>query len=79
MSLENSYSSDDEKDGHMPKRGSETKKSATPVLDNFSRNLVELAIDGGLDQVIGRDEEITRIAQILRRRLSNEFSGQVDS
>ena len=71
MSLENSYSSDDEKDGHMPKRGSETKKSATPVLDNFSRNLVELAIDGGLDQVIGRDEEITRIAQILSRRKKN--------
>ena len=75
MSLENSYSSfdgsDDEKDKPMPKRGSETKKSATPVLDNFSRNLVELAIDGGLDQVIGRNEEITRIAQILSRRKKN--------
>ena len=75
MNLENSYSSfdgsDDEPENHPPKRGSDSKKSSTPVLDNFSRDLVELALEGGLDQVIGRDEEITRIAQILSRRKKN--------
>ena len=75
MNLENSYSSfdgsDDKPENRPPKRGSDGKKSLTPVLDNFSRDLVELAVEGNLDQVIGRDEEITRIAQILSRRKKN--------
>jgi ATP-dependent Clp protease ATP-binding subunit ClpC len=75
MNLENSYSSfdgsEDEPEKHPPKRGSDSKKSSTPVLDNFSRDLVVLALEGNLDQVIGRDEEITRIAQILSRRKKN--------
>jgi ATP-dependent Clp protease ATP-binding subunit ClpC len=75
MNLENNFSSfdgsDDEPENRPPKRGSESKKSSTPVLDNFSRDLVELALEGSLDQVIGRDEEITRIAQILSRRKKN--------
>ena len=75
MNLENNFSSfdgsDDEPENRPPKRGSESKKSSTPVLDNFSRDLVELALEGSLDQVIGRDEEITRIAQILSRREKN--------
>lgn len=45
--------------------------SATPVLDNFSRDLNELAEQGKLDPVIGRDREILRIAQILSRRKKN--------
>jgi len=45
--------------------------SATPVLDNFSRDLIKLAEQGKLDPVIGREREITRIAQILSRRKKN--------
>ena len=45
--------------------------SKTPVLDNFSRDLIKLAEEGKLDPVIGRDNEINRIAQILSRRKKN--------
>jgi len=45
--------------------------SLTPVLDNFSRDLIKLAEEGKLDPVIGREREITRIAQILSRRKKN--------
>ena len=45
--------------------------SNTPVLDNFSRDLVKLAEEGKLDPVIGREREITRIAQVLSRRKKN--------
>jgi len=45
--------------------------NGTPVLDNFSRDLLKLAEQGKLDPVIGRDREITRIAQILSRRKKN--------
>ena len=49
----------------------EVTQSGTPVLDNFSRDLIKLAEQGKLDPVIGRDSEITRIAQILSRRKKN--------
>ena len=45
--------------------------SKTPVLDNFSRDLIKLASEGRLDPVIGRDDEIKRIAQVLSRRKKN--------
>ena len=48
-----------------------TSDSPTPVLDNFSRDLIKLAEQGKLDPVIGRDKEIMRIAQILSRRKKN--------
>jgi len=50
---------------------SEVSQSRTPVLDNFSRDLIKLAEEGKLDPVIGRDREISRIAQILSRRKKN--------
>ena len=54
------------------KRGKDvTSSSATPVLDNFSRDLIKLAEKGKLDPVIGRDREIMRLAQILSRRKKN--------
>ena len=40
----------------------------TPVLDNFSRDLIKMAEEGKLDPVIGREKEILRIAQVLSRR-----------
>ena len=46
-------------------------ESGTPVLDNFSKDLIKLAELGKLDPVIGRQSEIFRIAQILSRRKKN--------
>jgi len=56
-----------------PKRElpSETKKSKTPTLDEYTRDLTKLAAQNKLDPVIGRDEEIERIVQILARRTKN--------
>ena len=53
------------------KKTRETSNTKTPVLDNFSRDLIKLASEGRLDPVIGREEEINRIAQILSRRKKN--------
>ncbi len=46
-------------------------KSNTPALDNYSRDLTELAKEGKLDPVIGREDEIERVIQILSRRTKN--------
>ncbi len=46
-------------------------RSNTPTLDNFSRDLTELAREGKLDPVIGREDEIGRVVQILSRRTKN--------
>ena len=47
------------------------RKSKTPVLDNFSRDITELAKEGKVDPVIGRDNEIERVCQILSRKKKN--------
>jgi ATP-dependent Clp protease ATP-binding subunit ClpC len=47
------------------------KKSKTPFLDHFGRDLTELARAGKLDPIIGRDQEIERVIQILSRRKKN--------
>ncbi|MDH4156429.1 MAG: AAA family ATPase, partial [candidate division Zixibacteria bacterium] len=47
------------------------KKSKTPALDHFGRDLTELARRGKLDPIIGRVDEIERVAQILSRRKKN--------
>ena len=46
-------------------------KSKTPALDSFGRDLTELARQGKLDPVIGREDEIERVTQILCRRQKN--------
>ena len=48
-----------------------SKKSTTPTLDHFSRDITQLAKKGKLDPVIGRESEIERVAQILTRRKNN--------
>jgi ATP-dependent Clp protease ATP-binding subunit ClpC len=64
----------------QPPRGSQSsgssrekkmEKSKTPVLDNFGRDLTQLAEDGKLDPIIGREKEIERVAQVLSRRKKN--------
>ena len=57
----------DSKDGDYSTKG----KGDTPVLNNFAKDLIKLAEEGKLDPVVGRDREITRIAQILSRRKKN--------
>ena len=47
------------------------KGSNTPILDNFSRDLIKLAEEGKIDPVVGRDKEVKRIAQILSRKKKN--------
>jgi len=51
--------------------GKTNKKSKTPVLDNFGRDLTVFAEEGKLDPVVGREKEIQRVSQILSRRKKN--------
>jgi len=51
--------------------GKTNKKSKTPVLDNFGRDLTAMAEEGKLDPVVGREKEIQRVSQILSRRKKN--------
>ena len=51
-------------------RGSKNT-NATPTLDEYSRNLTQMAREGKLDPVIGREKEIRRLIQILSRRTKN--------
>ena len=48
-----------------------SKKSKTPVLDNFGRDLTLMAEENRLDTVVGREKEIERVSQILSRRKKN--------
>ena len=60
--------------GYQQQKGSKqsgTAKSKTPVLDNFGRDITKLAESGTLDPIIGREEEIERVSQILSRRKKN--------
>ena len=54
-----------------PPKSKMSKKTKTPVLDNFGRDLTLLAENGKLDPVVGRKKEIERISQILSRRKKN--------
>jgi len=47
------------------------EKTRTPVLDNFGRDLTKMAENDKLDPIVGRDNEIERVAQILSRRKKN--------
>ena len=64
---------DDSKENpFIPTSESKTsKKSKTPVLDNFGRDITVLAEQEKLDPVVGRDKEIERVSQILSRRKKN--------
>lgn len=47
------------------------KKNDTPLINQFGEDLTQMAIDGKLDPIIGREEEVERICQILSRRKKN--------
>lgn len=55
----------------QPQKSKANKKSKTPVLDNFGRDLTALAEADKLDPVVGRQKEIERVSQILSRRKKN--------
>lgn len=55
-------------DGDKNKRKGD---GSTPILDNFSKDLIKAAEQGKLDPIIGRQKEVLRIAQILSRRKKN--------
>lgn len=56
-----------------PQRGAAANqpKTKTPVLDNFGRDITRLAEAGTLDPIVGRENEIERVSQILSRRKKN--------
>jgi ATP-dependent Clp protease ATP-binding subunit ClpC len=54
-----------------PSHAGDKKKQKTPFLDHFGRDLTQLAAEKKLDPIIGREQEIERIIQILSRRKKN--------
>ena len=50
---------------------SKKTKSTTPLLDNFGKDLTRMAEEGKLEPVIGREDEIERVIQILSRKKKN--------
>ncbi len=63
----------EEEEGRFQQQGGRRpgSKSRTPVLDNFGRDITKLAEEGKLDPIIGRENEIERVSQILSRRKKN--------
>jgi len=57
------------KQGQRGQQGNQ--KSKTPVLDNFGRDITKMAEAGNLDPIVGREQEIERVSQILSRRKKN--------
>ena len=68
---DDSYTDDEKKPSEGSKKSNSNQKSKTPVLDNFGRDLSQLADEGKLDPIIGREKEIERVSQILSRRKKN--------
>ena len=71
--IEGSFDSIDDDSGELfnrpPRR--KNKNSSTPILDNFSVDITKRASEGKIDPVIGRDDVIQRVAQILSRKKKN--------
>ena len=62
---------DEENPSAAARDGANGKKQKTPMVNAFGRDLTELARQGRLDPVIGRDRELRRVVQILSRRTKN--------
>ncbi len=71
-SVENMLGGPQESEPAQPgSRRQQGKQAATKTLDQFGRDLTQMAREGKLDPIIGREKEITRIIQILSRRTKN--------
>ncbi|MFZ5993476.1 MAG: ATP-dependent Clp protease ATP-binding subunit [Thermodesulfobacteriota bacterium] len=55
----------------QPAKKEEPRKTATPILEKFGRDIIKIAQDGKIDPIIGRSEEIKKIAQILCQKKKN--------
>ncbi len=64
------FGPEDEDDSNISNIKKNTK-SKTPILDHFGKDLTEIAANGGLDPVVGRDIEIDKLVQILNKRKKN--------
>ncbi|MEW5950295.1 MAG: ATP-dependent Clp protease ATP-binding subunit [Elusimicrobia bacterium] len=64
-------SKDEERESPHPRASAKTVKTKTPTLDEFARDMTQHAKDGLLDPVIGRENEIDRLVQVLGRRTKN--------
>lgn len=62
------FGPEDEDESNVDKNKNNSNKSKTPIIDNYGKDLTELAIRGELDPVIGRDIEIDKLVQILNKR-----------
>lgn len=62
---------EDDENARFQQQRKGQQKSRTPVLDNFGRDVTRLAEEGKLDPIIGRENEIERVSQILSRRKKN--------
>jgi ATP-dependent Clp protease ATP-binding subunit ClpC len=62
---------DDNKNRERNNKPKSSKSNETPILDNFSIDVTKRASEGKIDPVIGRDEAIQRVAQILARKKKN--------
>ncbi len=62
---------DDDDDRRVGSQARSSKRSATPMLDSFGKDLTKYAEEGKLDTIVGREKELERIAQILSRRKKN--------
>ena len=72
FSEKDEYSDEDKEDPFASSTETKvSKKSKTPVLDNFGRDITDMAINDKLDPVVGREKEIERVSQILSRRKKN--------
>lgn len=77
--MQSDYKEDSEEEEEMgeedpmfnPYRQTNSGKTDTPVLDNFGIDITKAAEDGTLDPIVGRENEIERLAQILSRRKKN--------
>lgn len=65
------FGPEDEDESNIDKIKNNNSKSKTPILDNFGKDLTDLATKGVLDPVIGRDIEIDKLVQILNKRKKN--------
>ena len=71
MEILSAMGEDTERKENYERKQGKSSSLSTPTLDKYSRDLTDLARDGRLDPVIGRDNETNRVMQILSRRTKN--------
>lgn len=72
--MENNFNGDSHEGPIKPKKravDNNNSQSKTPGLDSFGRDITEMALEGKIDNVIGREKEIKRLSTILARRKKN--------